>query len=284
MHFAAFFLSFLLLIGITCFEKQPTVTLASQNVPSFSALGMVAMDLDTKEVYFDQGMDKKLLPASVSKLMTLYTALQLYDLNEICVIEKEDLQTYGSSIYLEEGDVLKVEDLLYGLMLQSGNDAAKALERHLNQKGDSFISCMNFYAKKIGMTNSNFQNASGLDEETTNLTTAYDLALLTSEGMKIEAFKKIISCKKYSTTFINGKKRVFTNKHKLVLNYEFATSGKTGYTKKAGRTLVTCFERDDFRVVIVTLSAVNDWTSHVECFNYVYDHYGKKKALNDERK
>ena len=143
-------------------------------------------------------------------ILTCITAIEHYQLDDFVVINSEVLKTEGSSIYLEVGDVISIKDLLYGLMLCSGNDAANALALHYSGNMQDFIFLMNETAKKIGMHNSTFENPHGLDTTTKNYTTTYDMALLMSYVMKNETFKNITSTKDYNPTIISGKKNVLS--------------------------------------------------------------------------
>ena len=212
----------------------------------------VVMDVNTEEVLFDYFANTPHLPASITKLLTLYVCLQLYKLDDYVIITKEMINVEGSRIYLEEGDCLSVEMLLYGMMLCSGNDAALALALHYDNNLEDFMMIMNDTAKLIGMKNSYFNNPHGLDSENENYVTAYDMGLLVCKGMKNESF-------------------YFHNKHRLLFNSSNAIGGKTGYTKKAGRTLVTVFEEDNNQVVVVTLDAYSDWELHKNLSSYGFE-------------
>lgn len=231
----------------------------------------VVMDVNTEEVLFDYFANTPHLPASITKLLTLYVCLQLYQLDDYVIITKEMINVEGSRIYLEEGDCLSVEMLLYGMMLCSGNDAALALALHYDNNLEDFMMIMNDTAKLIGMKNSYFNNPHGLDSENENYVTAYDMGLLVCKGMKNETFKKIIGQKKFQDKSYSNKSFYFHNKHRLLFNSSKAIGGKTGYTKKAGRTLVTVFEEDNNQVVVVTLDAYSDWELHKNLSSYGFE-------------
>ncbi len=244
-----------------------------------NARSTIVMDVGTGRILYEKNAYEKLLPASITKILTCIVAIENYDLDRLVVVTDEMIKTNGSSIYLASGDVISIRDLLYGLMLCSGNDAAKVLSFVLSGEESDFIDLMNKTAKKIGMKNSYFNNPSGLDEETKNYTTAYDMALLTSYASKNEEFKKIASTKEYYPTIASGKKMYFVNKHRLVRN-NVALLGKTGYTKSAHRTLVSLFEQDGFEIVVVTFKCSDDWTLHQNLKEYIFNKYKMVQVIS----
>lgn len=240
----------------------------------------IVMDVTTKRVLYQNNIHERMLPASTTKILTCITAIEHYQLDDFVVINSDVLKTEGSSIYLEVGDVISIKDLLYGLMLCSGNDAANALALHYSGNLQDFIFLMNETAKKIGMYDSTFENPHGLDTTTKNYTTTYDMALLMSYAMKNETFKTITSTKDYHPTIISGKKMYYHNKHRLIQSDEKVTGGKTGYTKNAKRTLVTSFKQEDFEIVVVTFNCSDDWNVHEGLANYCFDKYKQKRILS----
>ncbi|MCM1259399.1 MAG: D-alanyl-D-alanine carboxypeptidase [Prevotella sp.] len=239
----------------------------------------IVMDMGTTRVLYAHQEKKKMLPASITKILTCITCLEYYSLDDLVVVGKEVLQSEGSAIYLKIGDVISIKDLLYGLMLCSGNDAAIVLAYHLNQNESDFVYLMNKVAKKIGMKDSIFSNPSGLDSKTQNYTTAYDMALLMSYAMKNEMFRTIVSTKNYQCHIATGTTMYFRNKHRLIQS-GLATGGKTGYTKQARRTLVSTFAQSDFEIVVVTLNCSNDWYFHEQLANYAFSKYQSHQVLS----
>lgn len=233
------------------------------------AKACIFMNCDTSEILYQKNMNQPLLPASITKLVTCLTVLENINIENYILITDEMVNTVGSKIYLMKGDYVKIEDLLYGLMLNSGNDAAKALALSLTNNEIDFIHLMNKLAKKVGMTNSNFNNPSGLDDENANYTTAYDMAKLVSYGINNKSFIKIIGTKSKIVKLENHN-LYFHHKHKLVQNYDYVIGGKTGYTKNAGRTLVTIYEYENQKYVVVTLDCNNDWKIHQYFYNSLF--------------
>lgn len=218
----------------------------------------IVMESTTNRILEGNNLNKQYLVASTAKIMTAITAIENYKLNEEIKVTKADTLEVGSKVYLKENEVLTRKDLLYALMLRSANDAASALSGHNSKK---FIQQMNDMAKKIGMKNSVFVNASGLDEREYNLSTAYDMALLSSYAAKNETFVAISSAHQY-TCKSKDSNYSWHNKHKLVTSDSEFLWGKTGFTKKSRRILVSNYIKDNKNLIIVTINDGNDWNHH----------------------
>lgn len=257
--------------------------LFSKNVNAISASSVVAMDLTTNRVLYEQNMNNKRLIASISKIMSCIIAIENADLESTVTVKEEVLKSFGSGIYIEVGEKIKFKDLLYGLMLRSGNDAAIEIAYNTANDMESFVKLMNDKAKEIGMTNTTFINSHGLEDEkgNGNVSTAYDMALLTSYAYQNETFKQIFGTKKY-TAKSDRKTYSWTNKNKILHSYDFITGGKTGYTKKAKRTLVTTAEKDNKKIVIVTLNDGNDFNDHIDLYQKIFKEYEAVEMLNKD--
>lgn len=240
----------------------------------------VVMDTITNRVLDGRNIDKKMLPASITKILTCITVINNFALDQYIKINYDMINIDGSRIYLEANDVISVKDLLYGLMLSSGNDASLALAIGLTGSVHNFAYLMNEQCKIIGMKNSTFENPNGLDESSKNYTTAYDMGLLMSYSMKNPTFRKITSTKEYVATLPTDKKLYFHNKHKLIQNNDLVTGGKTGYTKKAGRTLVSTFKKDNFEIAICTMNSHNDWEAHEQLATKAFNNYSQKQITS----
>lgn len=218
----------------------------------------IVLDKTTNRILEGSNYNTQFLVASTAKILTAITVIENYNLNETITISKEDTLEVGSKVYLKENEEITRLDLLYALMLRSANDAASALS---NNNSKEFILLMNETAKKIGMYNSCFSNASGLDEREYNLSTAYDMALLSSYAAKNEVFLDIAQTHsiKVKTNMTNYN---FINKHKLVNTDDNFIWGKTGYTKKSKRILVSNYKNDNLDLIIVTINDSNDWSTH----------------------
>lgn len=243
-------------------------------VKAISATSSIAMDLNTGRIFHKNNINEERLIASTTKIMTAIVAIENGDLDEVITVGEEVLKAYGSAIYIEVGEQLTLKDLLYGLMLRSGNDAAIMIALNIAGSMNDFVDLMNITASKIGMKNTIFYNSHGLEEKDGkgNTSTAYDMALLTKYACENETFKEIFGTKKY-TVKTNYKTYSWTNKNKLLHNYEYTTGGKTGFTQKARRTLVTTASKDNIDVVVVTLNDPNDFYDHKDLYETIFENY-----------
>lgn len=241
----------------------------------------ILMEEDTKRVLVSKNMSKKMLIASTTKIMTAVIAIESGKLDKTVKVTDKVLEAYGSAIYLSIGEKMKLEDMVYGLMMQSGNDAALMIAEYLGGE-DKFVKKMNEKAKEIGMKNTTFSNPHGLDEKTKNYSTAYDMALLMRYANADPTFRKITGCKKH-TVKTNEKTYVWSNKNKLLYSYEYTTGGKTGFTKKAHRTLVTSASKDDLNLIVVTLNDPNDFQNHEELYEYGFNNYSMEKVFDRKK-
>ena len=241
-----------------------------------SARSAILMDTDTNRILYSKNIDEQRSVASISKIMTAVIAIESGKLDDIVIVGDEIDKSYGSGIYIEKGEEISLRDLVYGLMLRSGNDASYAIAHYV--AGDKFVELMNKKAKEIGMRNTIFNNPNGLDEEDGNYSTAYDMALLTSYAVKLDEYKKIVGTRQHIVK-TNKKTYLWINKNKLLFSYQYITGGKTGFTQKAKRTLVTTASKDDLNLVVVTLNDGNDFLDHKRLFEYGFDNYYKQQIL-----
>ena len=207
--------------------------------------------------------------ASTTKIMTALLAIELLEPEAVVTVPKEAVGIEGSSIYLIEGEQITVSDLLYGLMLESGNDAATALAIAAGGTVEHFVAMMNERAAELGLEDTHFSNPHGLSADD-HYTTAYDLARLTCAALENETFAEIVSCK---TKTISDGKRYLSNHNRLLRSYEGCIGVKTGYTIATGRTLVTAAERDGLTLVAVTLNDRSDWADHTKLLDYGFANY-----------
>ena len=208
--------------------------------------------------------------ASISKIMTALIAIEQGNLNDTWVISDDVLKINGSSVYLIPKETVTLEALLYGLMLRSGNDTAHEIALCISGSEEAFVKEMNEKAKILGMNDTLFRNPSGLDEEDGgNISSAYDMALLMRYAMNNETFSKIVSSEYYD--FKKGVR--WKNKNKLLFTYDKTTGGKTGFTKRAGRTLVTSASNDDTRSIVVSLNMGNDFAFHEKSHEELFEQY-----------
>lgn len=253
------------------------------NVFGLSANSVTVMDMDTKRVLYSYNQNEVRLIASITKIMTSLVTLNNSNIKDIVTIDESVLKSYGSGIYVEVGEEMSLENLLYGLMLRSGNDAAIQIANYVGGSMEGFVELMNETAKSIGMKKTTFINSSGLENDNGvgNMSTSYDMALLMSEAMKNDTFKTIVGTKE-KLVKTNYKTYLWYNKNKLLKNYEYCTGGKTGFTEKARRTLVTTATKDNMNLVIVTLNDPNDFKDHEDLYNKYFKEYKSFKVLDKD--
>jgi serine-type D-Ala-D-Ala carboxypeptidase (penicillin-binding protein 5/6) len=261
-----------------------TVTAVPTKSHAISAKGAILMEQESGRVLFERNAHTPMRIASITKIMTATLAIESGKMNEMVTVSKKASGTEGSSLYLEPGDKIKLEDLVYGLMLRSGNDAAVAIAEHVGGSLDKFVKMMNEKAKEIGMTKSVFANPHGLDDHENHYSTAYDMALLTKYAMKNEQYRKISGTKEYQCKSLNRSVGTWFNKNKLLtILYPYSTGGKTGYTIRAKRTLVSTAEKDDLKLIVVTINDRQDWKDHMSLFNMAFQKYERVEVVSKEK-
>lgn len=238
-----------------------------QAAPNTAARSAILMDADTGRVLVAQNIDRRSLIASTTKIMTAVVVLENCSPDSVYTIPAQATNIEGSSMYLKPGEQLTIRDLLYGMMLHSGNDAAVALALACSDSVPEFVDLMNLKAQKLGLQDTHFDNPNGLDGDT-HYSTAADLANLTRYALKNEEFVKIVSTKS-----ITIGQRSLTNHNKLLWSVEGAIGVKTGYTKAAGRILVSAAERMGRRLIAVTICDGNDWQDHAALYDYGFSCY-----------
>lgn len=231
------------------------------------------MNAVTGEILFEKNSGERLPMASTTKIMTLLTALKETSQDDIVTVSAAAAATEGSSAYIEAGMRISIEALEYGLMLNSGNDAAVAIAEYVSGDCDSFAAEMNKLAGEIGAENTRFMNPNGLDQEG-HYTTACDLADITRYAMRDERFRKIVSTKLYTAEFVRADgtqgSMEYINHNKLLGTLDGCTGVKTGYTKADGRCLVSAAERNGAEYIAVTLNDADDWKEHKELMELAF--------------
>ncbi len=252
-------------------------------VLAISASSAIAMDLDTGRVLYGYNIDNKKLIASTTKIMTAIIAIEKGNLDEEIIVSDIIYKAFGSAIYIEKGEKITLRDLLYGLMLRSGNDAALVISEYIAGSVPEFVYLMNDYAANLEMTNTKFYNPHGLEEANgdANTSTAYDMAKLTKYAMENATFREIFKTKE-RTIKTNYKTYVWYNKNKL-LKYDYITGGKTGFTRLARRTLVSTGSKDKMNVVVVTLNDPNDWQDHEDLYQNIFKNYQSYRLINKNK-
>lgn len=262
---------------------------SSNKTSSFAVL-----EATTMRVLDGQNLHERMEMASTTKIMTAIVTLENCDLDKQFKIPKEAVGIEGSSIYLKENEIWTIRDLLYGLMLRSGNDSAVALAIAAGGSLEGFVDMMNAKADELGLKNTHFDNPHGLHSDT-HYTSAYDLAVISAYAMQNEQFEKIVSSKFYVAEANDTRERqFFANKNKLLSSYQGANGIKTGYTTASGRCLVSAAKRNGMQVVCVVLNCYDMWNACASHMNKAFDEYvaveiGKKGdgiadlSINDKK-
>lgn len=245
------------------------VPVSAQEAPSVSARCAAVIHMDTGEVLFEKNGSEQRAMASTTKIMTALLTLEEAAIdNREVEITREMVLVEGSSMGLREGDRLTLHDLAVGMLTVSGNDAANSAAIAISGSQEAFVERMNVRAKELGMTNTHFDTPSGLDGDT-HYSTALDMAKLGAAAMSNPDFAAIAGSQSMKVTFLSPEKTVtYQNHNKLLKLYEGCTGVKTGFTKKAGRCLVSSAEKDGVRLVAVTLDAPDDWNDHKALLDY----------------
>lgn len=252
------------------------------DVVASSSTAEIVMEIKTNRVVHAVNEKTKKYMASTTKILTAITIIENCDINEEIKVGKNTTGIEGSSIYLEEGEILTVEHLLYGLMLRSGNDCAETLAVYCSGNISNFASLMNQMAKKIGANDSNFVNPHGLHDDN-HYTTAYDLALISCYAMKNDTFRKIVSAKSVKIPFTTqNTNRLLINKNKLLKNFDGATGIKTGFTKKAGRCLVSSALRNGIEFICVVLDCPQMFEISQNLLTTAFEQYKNYKIINSD--
>lgn len=246
-----------------------------------SASSYILMDQTTGRVLVSKDANSQRPIASITKIMTAVLAIESDKVDDIITVDESILKAYGSGIYIEIGEEITLKDLLYGLMLRSGNDAATMIATYIAGNEEEFVNMMNNKAKELGMKNTIFYNSSGLPTPSGNYSSCYDMALLTKYAMKYDLYKEIVSTEKHKVT-TNKKTYIWNNKNKL-LKYDYITGGKTGYTEESGRTLVSTATIEDMNLIVVTIRDSDDWNTHLELYDYAKENYISYKVLNKNK-
>lgn len=251
-----------------------TILFFSCPVYALSAEKAILLDAQTGRVLKQKKADQQALIASTTKIMTALVVCEQCNVLDRVRISKEAVGIEGSSMYLREGEILTVQELLYGLMLHSGNDAAVALAIYCGGTVEGFAELMNDKAHRLGLKGTHFVNPNGLDAPG-HYSTAKDMAMLAAYAMKNPIFAQTVSVKT-----VTAGARHLRNHNKLLWRYEGADGVKTGFTKAAGRILVSSATRDGRRLVAVTMNDPNDWQDHVNMLNYGFERYTVQKILS----
>lgn len=257
-------ISLLILLVVFC----QVLAFAAPQPPQIDAEAAIVMVAKTQRVLFAKNEYGIMYPASTTKITTLLTALERGNLNSVVTVSEKATACDGSSLELRSGDKLTLRELLTGMMLVSGNDAAEAVAEHVAGSVPNFVKLMNNKANTIGMANTNFSNPHGLPDPYNHYTTAFDLARITAIGFQNPEFARIVSLREYNVKFLNRPSLKVTNTNKLLKSYPGANGVKTGYTEAAGDCLVAGAKRGDVQLIIVLLNDDSRWEDATKLLNY----------------
>lgn len=263
-----------LLISCLCFSF---CFVSKVEAMEFSGKSYIVMEASSKQVLEEKNEHHVQSVASISKMMTCILAIENVDLDKIVTVDNTIEKAWGSGIYIHIKDKISVRDLLYGLMLRSGNDAALMIAKTVAGSVEAFVEMMNKKANDLGLNHTTFSNPTGLDEEDNgNRSCVYDMASLMSYCHQNPIFNEIIATEEYKREDGNG---TWHNKNKLLSQYEYCIGGKTGYTKQAKRTLVTIASKDQIDLIIVTFNCGNDFEFHKSKYEEYYQIYKESTIL-----
>ena len=265
---------------VICLMFLPTTVFAGDSVPELTAKAAIVMETATGKVLYSRNANERRYPASTTKIITLLTALEYGNLDENVTASPNAASTEGSSLWLSPGEQLKLRDMLYGIMLVSGNDATVAVAEHISGSVEGFAKLMTEKAHALGAVNSNFVNTSGLPDER-HYTTAYDLAKITAYGYKNPLFTQIVSTKHKIIPW-PGKDhdRDLYNENRMLWLYDGANGVKTGYTDAAGRCLVSAANRDGIQIVAIVLDSERMWDDSIKLLNYGFAQLKQVPVIN----
>ena len=254
---------------------------AKESAPQISARHAVLYEPSTDSFLYDKDSVSRAPMASTTKIMTAYLAVKYCDLATYVSVPEEACGIEGSSLYLKPDERFTVKDLLYGVLLQSANDAAATSAIYMDGSISAFADRMNRESQLLGLVNTHFVNPHGLDDPE-HFTSARDLAKLAAVALDLPDFMEAVSTYKYTLTCENGDRRVLVNHNKLLHLYQGTTGVKTGFTKKSGRCLVGAVEINGVRLITVTLNAPDDWNDHIRLFEYGLSFYEHRVLCSAE--
>lgn len=250
--------------------------------PDVSAQSAIVIEQTTGKVLYEKNSRQLAYPASTTKIVTALLAIESGDLDRTFRVPGAAVGVEGSSIYLAAGERISLRDLVYGLMLRSGNDAAVAISCLVDRSTEAFVQKMNERVQAMGAMDTHFMNPNGLFDEN-HYTTAYDMAIIAREAMKNAEFKTIAGAKSWVANRGEGKYNHFYNKNKVVFEYSGGTGIKIGYTKRSGRTLVASAERNGMELICVVMNAPNWFNDSYRLMDYVFESFEMNKLIEGQR-
>lgn len=269
-------------------ETKPYIPVTADNLQDMTAQSAILIDATTGRVLYEKNADAKAMPASTTKMMTCILGLENSQDDEIVEVDKRAVGEDGSSIYLNEGDKIKMSELLQATMLASGNDGADAIAYYIGKGSmDKFVQMMNDKAKSIGAENTHFNNPHGLTDPN-HYTTARDLAKIAAYAYHNDKFRKIVSTKEQEIQWVNPEQRkdIFGSTNRLLWNYDDVTGIKTGYTDAAGGCLVTSAQKNGVTLIAVVLKTADSRARFVEgraLLDYGFKHLSSVETVDEKQ-
>ncbi|MDO4369143.1 MAG: D-alanyl-D-alanine carboxypeptidase [bacterium] len=244
----------------------------SSNIYADNLSGYIVSDMKSGRIFYEKSANKRILPASTTKVMTAIVAIENSNLTDVVHVGDEILTVDGTNIYLEPGESILMSDLLYGLIMRSGNDCAMAIGKHISGSVSNFVKLMNEKARELGLKNTVFNNPTGLDDYEENYTSLSDLAKIYTYAYNNTVFREIINTLEYKTSS-DKKSYYFKNRTKILSMYDKITGGKTGYTPKAGRLLISSASNNDMDLVITSVGNGYGYNEHINFYEKVFSNY-----------
>lgn len=269
-------------ILLVCFFSIMTLqtSFALDSDVNISANAAIMLESGTNSVLYSKNAHTRLPMASTTKVMTALVAIEKGNPSDIVKTADEAYGIEGSSIYLAKNERISLKDLLYGLMLRSGNDASIAIAVHIGGNVQTFVDMMNAKAQELGLTNTHFTNPNGLPDDD-HYTSAYDLGIICSAALSNETFKTIVGTQ-YYTAQTGEVKRTMMNKNKLLWQYDGALGIKTGYTQKAGKCLTFAAQRNGMTVIGVVLNCPDMFPDSMKLMDYCFENYEMYKLISKD--
>ena len=252
-------------------------------LPQMTATSAIVIEAKTGHVLYERNAEQKMYPASTTKMMTLITALESNDLDEIVTVSDRASGAEGSTLWLEIGERIPLGDLLHGMMMISGNDAAIAIAEHVDGTVPKFAEHMTRRAHELGATGTNFVNANGLPDEN-HYTTAHDLAKIAAYGYTLDNFEKIVGTKEASFPWVHDDaNKLLRNENQMLWLYEGVNGVKTGYTDAAGRCLVSAANRNGVQLIAVVLDSLYIWNDSIALLDYGFSKVGNEAIVHADQ-
>ena len=247
-------------------------------LPNVTARAAIVIEASTGHVIYSRNADQRMFPASTTKMMTLITALESGKLDEIVTVGPNADGAEGSTLWLNSGEKIPLRELLYGMIMVSGNDAAIAIAEHLGGDVPNFTAQMTRRAKELGTKDTQFVNPHGLPSDN-HYTTAHDLAIIAAHGFKLPEFEEIVTAKEKSYGWIHDFPKIIRSENQMLWLYRGANGVKTGYTDKAGRCLVSAAKRDGIQIIAVVLDSEYMWNDSILLLDYGFNNVKFEKLV-----